>query len=666
MTCIFDVERFLRENSGAKVLFLNNNISILEQAKKEFKHYFGEEYSYGLANSASMPKKDVDFLFGSFDKFANEFKKMDAKKFDYIIVDEAHHAQAPTYKKVVRHFEPKYLLGMTATPVRLDQKRIEELFGDPIFNLGFGEALSGGLLTPIKYSIMDDELNVDEIEKFMTSDEKITLNQLNSKFFIPKRDEEIVKTIRRKIEETNGKRTVIFCKNINHAEKIAELMSEAAVVHSSMNIEEANARIESFKHGQVPVLIAVDKLNEGVDIPEIDIVVFLRTTTSPIVLLQQMGRGLRLVPGKAYVHILDFVANYNRLVDINNLQKQIKVASSKTTKAASDKTIFSISMPSGKFRETDFDLLANFIGKTESNLGNWTKESIIARIRAITKELGRVPAAHEMCSPSSVTCAAIFGSWYNAVKAAGYESIGPKKDWLKEEIVLRILEVSKELGRAPKQEEMHDPGYMVCIKAFGNWKTALETAGLKPIRTRRQYSKQELVERLIIMRDQLGKTPTRADVRNPGVDIYGKVFGSWGAALAEAGMEPNKRAPIRYSKDDLALKLREFAENNGRIPSREEIHNPSCGRYIKEFGSWTKALVYAGLITRRRNKKYTKEDATSRVKELYLKLGRVPTVAEMNNPSIAICKKLFGSWKNCVVAAGLKPNKPGTAVACNT
>lgn len=655
MTAIFDAENFLKENQGAKVMFLNDNISILEQAKKEFKRYFGDEYSYGLINSTSAPKKDVDFLFASFDTMTNRLAGYDATKFDYIVVDEAHHAQAPTYKKVIKHFQPKYLLGMTATPVRLDQKKIEELFGDSIYNLGFGRALAEGLLTPVKYSIMDDELNVDEIEKFMTSSEKISLNQLNQRFFIPKRDQEIVRIVRNRIQELGGKRTVIFCRNIQHAEKIASLMPEAKVVHSKMNINDANAQIEKFKHGEIATLIAVDKLNEGVDIPEIDVVVFLRTTTSPTILLQQMGRGLRLVPGKSHVHVLDFVANYERLADITSLQNQIKESIHNTTKVVDVESVFDISMPSKKFQEKKITL-DDFISRVEWNFDGWTKESAIARIQEVAKELGRTPFAGEMYNPSCMTCAKLFGRWSDALRAAGFTPNWEECNYTPEQLIEKIQELSRVLGRTPTKEDLKNPSVDAYKKAFGSWSNALVVAGFEK-RRYGEYTKEDLIERLQNLAHELNRIPKIKDPVNPSYAVYIRAFGTWNDALNAAGFNVSKRR--RYDdKKELIVKLKEVADELGRTPQAKEISNPGPDTFIRVFGSWNKALIAAGFSPYKRGatKKptYTDKELIQYLQDTAQRLGRVPTLRELTKPSKCCFESRFGSWQNALKAAGLK------------
>ena len=547
MTVIFDIDRYLKDHPNAKFLYLCDSIPILTQAKDEFKKYFGEEYSYSLFDAKHTPERKVNFLFGAFGKMANSLENFPENEFDYIVVDEAHHAQATTYRKVVLHFQPQYLLGLTATPVRLDQRNIEDLFGAPIFNLGLARALVEGLLTPIDYRIMDDELNAEEIERFMQSSEKISLAQLNKRFFLPLRDEEIVRIIREKIAEFGGKRTVIFCKNIQHAEETARLMPEATVVHSDMEYEESEKRIHDFKKGKIGILIAVDKLNEGVDIPEVDVVVFLRTTTSPTILLQQMGRGLRIVPGKDFVHILDFVANIYRLQDLNHLQKEmeeeIEEGTRTSSRARSLAEAFSVSILGKKFEERQLSPL-EVINKICRIMpfGMHSKDELDAYLAKATEILGRAPKNAELDRGYRYACEKYYGSLNNALRANKI-AVNSVRTYRDEELLMQLRAFYEENGYAPRKRELDSvtyPGYKVFVARFGTFERACKLANIPYACRKHEYTDEEMIEKAQELSRKKGSSITRREMIEPSGASCIKRFGSWNNFLIAANLMPNQ------------------------------------------------------------------------------------------------------------------------------
>ena len=673
MTVIFDIDRYLKDHPDAKFLYLCDSIPILTQAKDEFKKYFGEEYSYSLFDAKHTPERKVNFLFGAFGKMANSLENFPENEFDYIVVDEAHHAQATTYQKVVLHFQPQYLLGLTATPVRLDQRNIEDLFGAPIFNLGLARALVEGLLTPIDYRIMDDELNAEEIERFVQSSEKISLAQLNKRFFLPLRDEEIVRIIREKIAEFGGKRTVIFCKNIQHAEETARLMPEATVVHSGMEYEESEKRIHDFKKGKIGILIAVDKLNEGVDIPEVDVVVFLRTTTSPTILLQQMGRGLRIVPGKDFVHILDFVANIYRLQDLNHLQKEmeeeIEEGTRTSSRARSLAEAFSISMPSKKFKERQIDF-SHIVSKIDSSKRIYmTKEERLAEYKRFYIEHGRFPTQKEMQEEPGLTDAAtyiaLFGSMANLRKLATGEDVLLRKNFSDNELLSMFRNKALSLKRIPLQKEIDEDPAMPCaftyFKRFGKLSAISKLAGVDDLpvseKKARYWTEDEVIESIRKMTEELGRPPYADEMRSPypSKDTIRKLFGTHSEAVKRAGLDVEYKT---YTKEEAVVRIRELTKELGRPPKTEEMTRPTKNVCVRLFGSWENALKEANDGQGLPKRNWTKGESIIRILEVAQELGHTPSQKEMHHPGYAYLKRLFGSYNNAIIAAGLEPNKP--------
>ncbi|MDF1496915.1 MAG: integrase repeat-containing protein [Patescibacteria group bacterium] len=308
--------------NGTKVLFLCHNNDILNQAKLEYGRVFGD--SVNLAVFAGNEKEVGDIIFASFQTMRTWKEAFFHDEFDLVIVDESHHSQADTFRDVIEYFTPKYLLGMTATPDRMDGREIREIFGDEIDPLTLEEAIVQGYVTPITYKLMTvgslSNLMLRRIfQEVMEEGKRISKKQLNETIFIEKRDQEIAKAI-----ITHPGQGIIFCESILHAEEFAKYLPNAEPFHSLQSPSKNAEILKDFRDGKTFYLLTVDKFNEGIDIPDADLVVFLRSTDSLTIFLQQLGRGLRRSPGKKKVTVLDFVANVDRLEYVKQMLDRIK------------------------------------------------------------------------------------------------------------------------------------------------------------------------------------------------------------------------------------------------------------------------------------------------------------------------------------------------------
>lgn len=315
------LKRRLTHKNTLRCMFLCHQNHILEQAQNRFKNVLGYEHDYGFYHGEEKTK-DAQLLFASFQTMAVNLDEFDPKDFDIIIVDETHHAFAETYKPVIDYFEPEFLLGITATPDRGDEQDIKEIYGEPVYELNLGEALARGLLCPVEYKLMTDEIYF--LENLATQHGKLSINKLNRLLFIPKRDEEIAKVIHQEMEKVQNPRVMIFCSSIEHAEQMGEIINGAVPIHSKVGSVEKRLRIELFRQGAFSAGVTVDMFNEAFDVPETNIIIFLRTTKSKTIYFQQLGRGLRPHPSKSKVVILDFVGNCERISSIYNLWKEVE------------------------------------------------------------------------------------------------------------------------------------------------------------------------------------------------------------------------------------------------------------------------------------------------------------------------------------------------------
>lgn len=319
------VELFLSDNPGKRILFLSHDNGILEQSLLKYESIFGNRYSYARFFGA---KKDwnadkYDIVFATFQ--SSPHKLFNADHFGFIIVDESHHSKADTYFECLQYFRPKWKLGMTATPDREDEQDIRSIFGKEVVNYDLPEALANGWLTPVEYKILSDGLDREMLEKIcyevLVENVRITEGQLNDRIFIHARTEEQCNKI---VEYTkSGLKAIVFCRNITHLEHVYEILPNSVIVHSERTDDQNYDAEQKYVSGQVSHILVVDKYNEGKDLPDTDVLVFLRGTESYRIWAQQLGRGLRLFPGKEKVVVLDFVANIERIKNVDKLMKQL-------------------------------------------------------------------------------------------------------------------------------------------------------------------------------------------------------------------------------------------------------------------------------------------------------------------------------------------------------
>lgn len=305
----FDARNF----DAKRVLFVVHRENILRDARETFKKVFLDKYSYGLYTGTTN-EIDCDFVFTTNIMLSNNLSLFLENEFDYIVLDECHHATQSSYKKIINYFKPEFLLGLTATPERMDNQDVYELFDKNVpFELRLRDALLNDLIAPFHYYGIRDTL-VNYGDKNISKVASEIANNIHCDFI----KDEIEK------HRVDGKlKAVAFCKSIEHARIMAINMQN--VGYSTIALTGTNnigERVKSFNDLQddnhpLEIIFTVDILNEGVDIPGINMVIFLRPTESQTIFIQQLGRGLRKYPGKEYLTVLDFIGNnYERSTQI--------------------------------------------------------------------------------------------------------------------------------------------------------------------------------------------------------------------------------------------------------------------------------------------------------------------------------------------------------------
>lgn len=245
----------------------------------------------------------------------------------FVLVDEAHHAgEGGVFQRLLDRLDDKPTLGLTATPWRGDRFDITNRFGPPVFKMGIADGMARGYLTQVDYRLLLDEIDWHVVTEM--SQQGLTIKDLNQRLFLPQRDDAIVDRLRETWQSLPSPRGIVFCRTIDHAEEFAQLLQvsgwrRAACLNTRQSKRDRDLLMSEFRDGRIPIVTAVDIFNEGVDVPDVNILCFLRVTHSRRIFVQQLGRGLRLAPGKDRVHVLDFVSDIRRIAATIELQRSL-------------------------------------------------------------------------------------------------------------------------------------------------------------------------------------------------------------------------------------------------------------------------------------------------------------------------------------------------------
>ena len=290
-----------------RVLFVAHREEILRQSREVFRRV-RPDADLGLF-VGDEKVRDSEVVFASVQTLHRHLDRFAPAAFDYVVIDEFHHAAASTYRRVLGHFESKFLLGLTATPDRRDGADLLALCGDNlVFDCGLAEGISRHELSLFHYWGIADVTDYAPIPWRSGRFDPATLA-------VAIETRERAAKALREWRDKGGGPTLAFCSSITHAEFMkAFFVAEgvrAAAVHSGSDSDPRHRSVAGLQSGEVEVLFTVDVFNEGVDIPEVETVLMLRPTDSPVVFLQQLGRGLRKTAGKAALRVIDFVGNHH-------------------------------------------------------------------------------------------------------------------------------------------------------------------------------------------------------------------------------------------------------------------------------------------------------------------------------------------------------------------
>jgi superfamily II DNA or RNA helicase len=319
------IARSLWERGCRRILVLCHATDLALQLEQGFWPQIKKEVPTSVFFDGLPPRDTEGISFGLYQSLYGYLPGIEPEQFDVVVVDEAHHALAHGFRACLEHLKPKFLIGMTATPWRGDGQSLASVFGDAIEKVSLVDGMALGYLAKVDYRILCDNVDWDNMQ--ILSKQKLSIRDLNKRLFLPQRDEAVISEIQKVIKTVPNPRIAIFSPSIEHSNRFAGMMSAAGIpcaALSRVDKAERRRRLLAFAAGSYTAITAVDIMNEGIDIPDVNILVFLRATHSRRIFVQQLGRGLRLSEGKEKVIVLDFVSDIRRMADMIEMNNEGK------------------------------------------------------------------------------------------------------------------------------------------------------------------------------------------------------------------------------------------------------------------------------------------------------------------------------------------------------
>jgi superfamily II DNA or RNA helicase len=247
----------------------------------------------------------------------------DLPDFGLVLIDEAHHVGSDSFRRVTNRLSDAMIGGATATPWRGDGYDIDHLLGPPVVKIGIAEGLRRGFLCQADYRLLADNIDWELVKT--RSRNSYSINQLNRLLLLPTRDEEAARSIRESFDRERRRSAIVFCSSVAHAKSFASMLGlfgfRVQAITGDMLPRDRDRVMAAFRKGALDVVTTRDLFNEGVDVPDVDMVVFMRVTHSRRIFVQQLGRGLRIGPRKDKVVVLDFVSDLRRIAEVIELER---------------------------------------------------------------------------------------------------------------------------------------------------------------------------------------------------------------------------------------------------------------------------------------------------------------------------------------------------------
>lgn len=308
----------IRDN---RVLVLADKRELIRQLQFGFWHQLPKWVPTHLLSSDEYPAFHDGITFATVQSVIGRVD--DLPSYGLVLVDEAHHIGSTSFRRALEALSPPMVGGATATPWRGDGFDIDELLGKPLVQIGISEGLQRKYLSEVDYRLFADNIDWSFVQEI--SAHNYSLNQLNKKLLMPTRDEEAARRIAETFRDQGRRGGIVFCPTVDHAESFAGTLRgyslRAEAISSRQEARERDRLMAMFRRGDLDILASVDLFNEGVDVPDVDLVVFMRATHSRRIFVQQLGRGLRISPGKDKVIVMDFVTDLRRVAEVVELEK---------------------------------------------------------------------------------------------------------------------------------------------------------------------------------------------------------------------------------------------------------------------------------------------------------------------------------------------------------
>lgn len=322
------ISAFIEKNPKARVLVLSHLKELSAQLERAMWHHIPRTTATQLLTGESRPRSFEGLTAATIESALNAV--YEGYKPDLIMIDEAHHVgEEGRYSTLLEMLHDVPAFGVTATPWRGDEFDLTHAFGPISFQMGIAKGMSAGWLTEVDYRLFVDNIDWHAVRD--ASHYGYSIKELNRRLFLPERDEKIIDEFRLAWNTTASPRAILFCESIDHAEEVARQLraadpqwSSARAIHSGLSLQQRQVLLNQFRLGRVPVLTCVDVLNEGVDVPDVNLIAFLRVTHSRRIFVQQLGRGLRLAKGKDKLKVLDFVTDIRRIAAAIDLRRELE------------------------------------------------------------------------------------------------------------------------------------------------------------------------------------------------------------------------------------------------------------------------------------------------------------------------------------------------------
>ena len=321
------IRHHLESNPGAQVLVLAHVKELVGQLEKALWRHLNKDVPTQVLSGDSKPSSFAGVTVATIESALGLIRT--GWRPTLIMIDETHHVgETGMFAQLLDICEDAQQFGVTATPWRGDKFDITARFGEASFSLGIAEGMAAGYLVKVDYRMFVDNLDWEFVRE--VSEHGYSVKELNKALFLPQRDEEIVDQLREAWRDIADPRAILFCQTIEHAERMATLLAgadqswrRAAYLHSGLSRQQRQILLNAFRLGRVPIITCVDVFNEGVDVPDVNLIAFLRVTHSRRIFVQQLGRGLRLREGKEHLKVLDFVTDIRRVAAGLDLRRSL-------------------------------------------------------------------------------------------------------------------------------------------------------------------------------------------------------------------------------------------------------------------------------------------------------------------------------------------------------